>query len=525
MEDEGDSGSDGSYESAGSEGGNVQDISKRGRDEQPRIIASSHCVEVYRRLKYGTGPWAHKNTDVDFDYFAKAGQVAAARACRELCKSSVSYVPLPEVEERAQVEALAKVMKPHDPLEDLPKRIMRFDGLMEEWLEEVGPYPPRMSWTPWPQPLLEPFNSRTLEPPGQPITTLAQAAHRHGLDVLKPGNQKATIWYATLHDYLHQIMAPALQRAMVFGDKFQEFCMTHELQIQQLYVELGRIHAPSKSGKERQKWLEAVAAAMQANSWSPRREALQMEQTRQAKHVSMSVGDCIQVGIDLYLVDFEGFVHLSPQVAQVLLRLPNEAMTKSYEGSSEDEEDEVDEEEEYQDGAKISETTCYQDVRESVPDNVEAKGKGKGRKGGKKGKDGDGKKGGGKSNGREGEEIVEQEGGKSDKKGKGKKGKKGKGKGKNSEAETSGKGNGGYGGYPPAAQEEYWGEGSGKGSGYYHQGEAQADAANGEAAPGKSKNKRKKNKKKENNGYDVAANVATGQADTNGNSRWVPKGG
>merc|ERR1712232_438281 len=269
---------------------------------------------------------------------------------------------------------------------------------MGAWLEEVEQYHHRMSWTPrWPQPLLEPFNSRTLEPPGQPVATLADAAHRHGLDVLKPGNQKATIWYAYGHSewrrVLEKMMTSALHNDMVLGDKFQETVISNpqQSQIQQIYIELGRIHAPSKSGKERQKWLEAVVAALQANSWSPRREALGMEQAHQTKHVSMCVGDCIQVGIDLYLLDFKGFVHLSPEVTRVLLQLP-EAMMKNYECSSEDEE--VDEEEEYQDGAKISENACYQDARESVPDNVEAKGKGKGRKGGKKGKDGDGKKGG-----------------------------------------------------------------------------------------------------------------------------------
>merc|ERR1719272_1092843 len=74
---------------------------------------------------------------------------------------------------------------PHDPLEGLPQRIMRVDGAMEAWLEEL-PLPQDMR--------CEPIQYQSLN----------DAAARPELSLLRAGNRQATIWYFRV-EFLQQL--------------------------------------------------------------------------------------------------------------------------------------------------------------------------------------------------------------------------------------------------------------------------------------------------------------------------------
>eukprot|EP00929_Paragymnodinium_shiwhaense_P056326 TRINITY_DN28191_c0_g1_i1.p1 TRINITY_DN28191_c0_g1~~TRINITY_DN28191_c0_g1_i1.p1 ORF type:complete len:498 (-),score=138.05 TRINITY_DN28191_c0_g1_i1:199-1692(-) len=490
------SGSEVSYESVASEGG-YENACERGRDPLPRIIASSHCIEVYRRLCYVDGAFFQRNTDIDFDY--DEGGARAAAAAR-------AYIYLNSGQLEQDCKALAKVSSmliPHDPLATLPSKLLRFDGAVEAWLGE-GVHPSLL-----PQPIMDPSDRMQPSPPERLYSCVNDAADWLGLDVLSAGNRKAILWYFNL-EFLQQLWPFFLH-----DNRYQNLGLTYWKQtllerrqtIEGTHQRLGSINMPPKGGKNRQQWLKAVFTALQARSWSPNGEASSLFQQRRLSHLSMSMGDAIQVGDDLYVAGLTGFVQVE-QAAFLLPQLQLEAEDRHLingsgwvgGASSSTKQPEPDE-----DGTESDEDEDSEDKEEAAEfTSTPAKG-GKGnRKGGKGGKGkGKGGDGGGKKGGRReaDEDVEDNDGGRGGKKGgKGKKGKKGKGKeGKNGEvaAEYSGKG----GGYP--AKEYGKGENGGKAE------------ANGEAEP----KKKRKNRKKNGNGG------GGGYAEENGNQRWVPKSG
>jgi len=258
-----DGGSDVSYESIPSEGG-IESACDRGRDQLPRIISSSHCVEVFRRLRCIDGAYCCRASSPD-DH-ARDGSGKAASGAQH------------------QIE-----LRAHDPLAGLPSRLMRFDGAMEAWLEET----PRPRGNAQRTPYL--------------YTSLNDAGARSELSILRAGNRRATLWYFTL-DFLQQVW-PLFLHADGSGLKMWERALLERgCTIQSTHIELGRVHCPQKSGKSRSAWLQAVFSAMQASKWCPDGEAQQLLLKRRLSHASMSIGDAIQIGGELFVVGMSGFV-------------------------------------------------------------------------------------------------------------------------------------------------------------------------------------------------------------------------
>lgn len=262
MGDGPDGGSDVSYESVASEGG-FEPASERGRDPLPRIIAASHCVEVFRRVYWDAG-WN----------------------CRAMSPD----------EKGSAAKAAQDRMGPHDPLTSLPQRLMRFDGAMEAWLEELPPP-------------LDPRNA-------VPYSSLNEVAdRRQDLSILKAGNRRATIWYFTV-EFLQQLWPQFVSPEDQGLRLWERALLDRGCNIQSTHVELGRIDCPlGQKGKARQQWLKAVFAAMQSSKWSPSGEARSFLQKRRLTHASMSVGDAIQIGSELYFVSLNGFTPVSEAVA------------------------------------------------------------------------------------------------------------------------------------------------------------------------------------------------------------------
>lgn len=246
--EQGDPGSDVSYESVASEGG-YEPASERGRDTLARIITSSHCVEVFRRVRWTDG----------------------AFCCR---------AALRDEEEGGKAN-------PNDPLSGLPAKLMRFDGAMEAWLEEI------------------PLPRSPLRVPCA-YATLNDAGNRPDLSVLQAGNRRATVWYFTL-EFLQQLW-PFFLQPDEWGLKYWESMLVNRgVTIQSTHVEVGQVHC-EKKGKARKQWLNSLFAALQASKWTPEGEARALMAKRRLSHASMSIGDAVQVGGELFVAGLSGFV-------------------------------------------------------------------------------------------------------------------------------------------------------------------------------------------------------------------------
>lgn len=255
----GDAGSDVSYESVASEGG-YEAASERGRDQLPRIISSSHCVEVFRRVRWTDGAFCCHAPSPDEG--ENAGKVLALRAQRP---------------------------QPFDCMSGLPPRLMRFDGAMEAWLEEM------------------PLPRDPLHIP-RPYISLNDAATRPDLSILRAGNRRATLWYFTL-EFLQQLW-PLFLQPDGSGLKYWERALLERgCTIQSTHYEVGQVHSPhGKGSKGRGQWMKSLFAAMQAAKWTPDGEARSLLLKRHLSHASMSIGDAVQIGGELFVAGLEGFV-------------------------------------------------------------------------------------------------------------------------------------------------------------------------------------------------------------------------
>lgn len=260
-----DGGSDVSYESVASEGG-YEPASERGRDPLPRIISSSHCVEVFRRVRWADGAFcchAHPAGEG-----GRSGKAPARRG---------------DPQRRA-----------HDPLAGLPPRLLRFDGAIEAWLEEM-PLPRDPHHAPRPYATLNDAAAR-------------QTPSRTDLTVLRAGNCRATLWYFTL-EFLQQLWPFFLQPDGCGLNMWEKALLDRKCTIQSTHVEVGRMHYPlAKNGKARGVWLKDLFSAMQASKWTPDGEARMLLVNRRMSHASMSIGDAVQIGSELFVAGLTGFV-------------------------------------------------------------------------------------------------------------------------------------------------------------------------------------------------------------------------
>jgi len=252
-----DGGSEASYESVASEGA-YEPAAERGRDPLPRIISSSNCVEVFRRLRWDSGI-----------------------NCRPVSP-----------DKREQEAKANRTIPPHNPLHTLPQRIMRFDGAMEAWLEEM--------------PLPVDLHSSPMH-----YGSLSDAAERRPeLSVLQAGNQAATIWYFTM-EFLQQLW-PMFISSDDAGLKYWERALLERgCHITSTHIEVGRVDCPvEKTGKARTQWLKALFSALQTKQWSPNCEARLFLHKRRLTHAAMSIGDAVQIGSKLYFVTLAGFTEV-----------------------------------------------------------------------------------------------------------------------------------------------------------------------------------------------------------------------
>lgn len=322
----GDAGSDASYESVASEGG-YEPASERGRDQLPRIISSSHCVEVFRRVRWTDG----------------------AFCCRA-----------PSPEDSGKVFPLrAQQPMRHDPLSGLPPRLMRFDGAMEAWLEEM------------------PLPRDALHLP-RPYMSLNDAANRPDLSILRAGNRRATLWYFTL-EFLQQLWPLFLQPDESGLKYWESVLLNRGCTIQSTHIEVGQVHCPpEKKGKARGQWLKALFAAMQATKWTPDGEARSLMVKRRLSHASMSIGDAVQIGGELFVAGLSGII---------AVKEGDRLLPQNYEPENEDPEPT---------GGKVSTARP-----EKAASKKEGGGGGGGRKGKGRGKGkGDDAEGGGKKGGK-----------------------------------------------------------------------------------------------------------------------------
>jgi len=402
-----------SYESVASEGG-YEPASERGRDPLPRIISSSHCVEVFRQICWTNGAYCCRDTSPD-DVLVKAPTAMLARA---------------------------RGLEPHDPLAELPDRIMRFDGAMEAWLEEM-PLPRNPNAVP------------------RLYTSLNDAACRLGgddLPNLRTGNRRAVIWYFTL-EFLQQLWPLFLSPDGSGIKLWERALLDRACNIQSTHTEVGRVHCSSK-GKNREAWLKALFSDMQGCKWCPDGEAQKLLVSKRLTHASMSIGDAVQIGSELYIVGLTGFMPV--QEAVHLLPAGFEVDVQDETGSEEEVEEELpsppaepkpkakQKNKKAKGGAKGEKEEAVKEEVKEEPKVTEQTGKNgtdkgrssKGGKGGKKGRKKGGKKeeeadGGGevedvKEEPPKGGKIRSSKGGAQKGAGKGKGRGKGKGKGKES---------------------------------------------------------------------------------------------
>lgn len=255
----GDNNSEASYESVPSEGG-YEPASERGRDLLPRIISASHCIEVYRKLRWADG----------------------AHFCR--------------IEDSSKARQRNGQPRRPDPLEGFPDRILRFDGAIEAWLEEL----------PAPQKANAVVDSY--------LSLNDAAAARSDLSVLRAGNRRATLWYFK-PEFQQQLWPSFLNPDGSGPSCWQQVLLERSANIMSTHVEVGQVHAPKAKGgqKGRTPWLKAVFAAMQASKWTPDGEAKTLLAKRRISHASMSIGDVVQIGAQLYVAGLDGFVVMKGQ--------------------------------------------------------------------------------------------------------------------------------------------------------------------------------------------------------------------
>jgi len=272
-----DAGSDASYESVASEGG-FEPAADRGRDPVPRIVSASHCVEVFRRVRWQDGMYCSRAPAPD-------DQTKGA-------KGKKKTTPLRGHDESGR----------HDPLAELPRLLMRFDGAMEAWLEELP----------------MPRDPRRLP---RPYTTLNDAGSRSSpsqaeLLPLRAGNRNATIWYFTL-EFLQQLWPLFLSPDGAGMKLWEHALLSRGCTIQSTHIAVGQVHCPQQNSKTRASWLKALFQAMQGSKWTPDGEARTLLAKRRLTHASMSIGDAVQIGAELYVVGLGGFIEIKE--ATVLL--------------------------------------------------------------------------------------------------------------------------------------------------------------------------------------------------------------
>jgi hypothetical protein len=179
--------------------------------------------------------------------------------------------------------------------------------------------------------------------------------------------------------------------------------------IKSTHVEVGRVDCPSdKRGKGKVfAFLKSLFSSMQASKWSPNGESRTFLMKQRLTHASMSIGDCVQIGRDLYIVGSTGFVQIEEAAALLPPALEEDLLLDEVEDSTPLEPKK---------GKKSkhkAKTNSYGDANDAEGEHEGARkdGKGKGRKdrekknredageatkGGKGGKAAKGAKGGGK---------------------------------------------------------------------------------------------------------------------------------
>jgi len=335
----GDGASDVSYESAASEGG-YEPAGERGRDPLPRIISSSHCVEVFRRIRWVDGAFCCRLQE---DAKGNGGKGADM-----------------------------------DPLSGLPSRIMGFDGAMEAWLEEM-PLARVPGHVPRPYAALNDASN-------------PQGPQRTELPILRAGNKRATIWYFTL-EFLQQLW-PLFLAPDPSGMKLWERALLDRgCTIQSTHIEVGQVHCPhGKEGKQRLQWLKSLFAALQASKWTPDGEARSLLIKRRLSHASMSIGDAVQIGSELFVAGLAGFV----QVKEGDRLLP-----PNFEPENEEPEPSSARGKEAANKKEASKEGSSKDEGGTEEAGKEAKGRGRKKKGAKAGKGAKGRgKGGGEGRGK-----------------------------------------------------------------------------------------------------------------------------
>jgi len=329
----GDGGSDASYESVASEGG-YEPASERGRDPLPRIISSAHCVEVFRRVRWIEGAFCCQAPKEDKGATLRRG---------------------PNMQH----------LRPHDPLGGLPQRLLRFDGAMEAWLEEM-PLPRDPHSVP-----------RSYEAVSDAASQ--KAAQKADLSLLAAGNKKATLWYFTL-EFLQQLWPLFLQPDGAGLKLWEQALLDRGCTIQSTHIKVGQVNYPCGTNtKSRGKWLTGVFAAMQASKWTPDGEARSLLAEKRLTHASMSIGDAIQVGRKLYVAGLSGFIRIKEG-------------NRLLPPSAEHEEEEEEEDEDVDEGLDQAEVVAAAQAAAAVATAAaEASGAGKGGRGPKEAGKGKGK--------------------------------------------------------------------------------------------------------------------------------------
>mmetsp|Transcript_70413 Transcript_70413/g.168645 ORF Transcript_70413/g.168645 Transcript_70413/m.168645 type:complete len:1423 (-) Transcript_70413:98-4366(-) len=290
--------SEASYESTPSVG-DFQDSTHRGRDPRPRIITASHCMQVYTK-------------------FVRADAVRVKRV------------------EESDSDALLKqggFSKPPDMLQGMPSKLMRFDGAVETWLEQL---------------CLPPGIARGTTEIMQ-YERVNDAARLGGMpeklkSVLQDGNGLASIWYFNI-DFLERIWPLFLQGETPGPMTWRRTLLDIGRNIETTHVRLGRVHCPvEKRGRARTQWLENLFAALQFPVWSPRGECSKMVHDRGLSHASMAIGDAVVIGTQIYVVARDGFLEIED--CEALLPVGCEELPGPEDGRFVDEPDEEDDEDE-----------------------------------------------------------------------------------------------------------------------------------------------------------------------------------
>lgn len=280
------------YESVASEGG-YQPASERGRDPNQKIVSSSYCVELFRRMRWS-------NT-------THCGRQSSSGNKENRQNNAAIGTDENGKKEPFHASAL-------DPFCDLPSRMMRFDGAMEAWLEEIQ----------------MPREQQGIVP----YAELSDAGKRYPtLSVLQKGNARAVIWYFS-PVFLHQFLPHFFSPTNIMLELWVQTMVEERLTVQSTHVPLGVINVPQfVKNRTRNNWLKEVFAAMQTSKWTRNGEALQLLLARGLSHSAMSIGDMIQLDSDLYVATVNGFV----KIEEAPLILPEREMMDGREETEVDE--------------------------------------------------------------------------------------------------------------------------------------------------------------------------------------------